>query len=119
VLFIYIGIEREIVQRLIEKEKERDRIDYSISFYIIGTCCDGKLSVHVLHDHLHFKRKEHFFTYNDLKPMNFEREGEREVYTVEAKIHEIRKGEDTRICVCLYILEKHKGARTHSHLFLV
>jgi hypothetical protein len=76
VLFIYIGIEREIVQRLIEKEKERDRIDYSISFYIIGTCCDGKLSVHVLHDHLHFKGKEQFFTYNDLKPMNCERRRE-------------------------------------------
>lgn len=55
--------------------------------------------MHVLHDHLHFKRKEQFFTYNDLKPMNFERERkrERELCTVEAKRHEIRKGEDTCI----------------------
>lgn len=64
------------LQRLKERERERRELIIVSGFYIIGTCCNGNLSVHVLHDHLNFKGKEQFFTYNDLKPMNCERRRE-------------------------------------------
>ena len=80
-LFIYRYQERKRERgdsAEIERERERERRELIIvsGFYIIGTCCNGNLSVHVLHDHQHFKGKEQFFTYNDLKPMNCKRRRE-------------------------------------------